>query len=87
MRGRAVLTGTVPAVALLALGLLLALPATAAEPAGPFRDCAECPEMVRVPAGTFVMGTPTADAHVASTRAESQAVIVAIARPFALGKV
>ena len=85
-RGEAVVTGVVPALALVALGLALALPATAAEPAGPYRDCAECPEMVRVPAGTFVMGTPTADAHGAMTRAESQAVIVSIGRPFALGK-
>jgi formylglycine-generating enzyme required for sulfatase activity len=74
-------------LALIVLGLVPALRAAAAEPPGPIRDCAECPEMVRVPAGTFVMGTPTADAHLAATRAESQAVIVSIARPFALGKV
>jgi formylglycine-generating enzyme required for sulfatase activity len=32
--------------------------AVAAERAGPrFRDCADCPEMVLIPAGTFVMGS------------------------------
>ena len=24
----------------------------------PFKDCSECPEMVPIPAGTFVMGIP-----------------------------
>lgn len=75
------------AAALVGVWVMAALPAHAADPAAPFRDCADCPEMVRVPAGTFVMGTPTADAHLAATRAESQAVIVRLARPFALGRV
>ena len=61
--------------------------ARAADPPGPTRDCPDCPEMVRVPAGTFVMGTPNADPHAPTLRAESQAVIVAIAKPFALGRV
>ncbi len=43
--------------------------------------------MVRVPAGSFVMGTPTADGRAAATRAESQAVIVTIPRPFLMGRV
>ena len=43
--------------------------------------------MVRVPAGTFVMGTPNADPHALATRAESQAVIVTLAKSFALGRV
>ena len=74
-------------LSLLALLLCaLAALAQAADPAAPFRDCPECPEMVRVPAGTFVMGTPTADPRAAATRAESQAVIVRIPRAFALGR-
>jgi len=74
------------------LGLLLGLaglgaaPLALADPAAPFRDCAECPEMVRVPAGTFVMGTPTADPHAAATRAESQALIVRIPKPIGIGR-
>jgi len=74
----------VPALSM--LGVLLAGAAHAAEPPAPTRDCAECPEMVRVPAGTFVMGTPTAERNSAATRAESEAVIVTIGRAFALGR-
>ena len=43
--------------------------------------------MVRIPAGSFVMGTPTADPKAAATRAESQALIVRIGKAFALGRV
>ena len=71
----------------LVLATLVAPLARAADPAAPFRDCADCPEMVRVPAGTFVMGTPTADPAAAGARAEAQAVIVRIAKPFGLGRV
>jgi formylglycine-generating enzyme required for sulfatase activity len=69
---------------LLAL-LLFCVGAHAADANAPFKDCPDCPEMQRVPAGTFVMGTPGA---VPSTdgRAESQATIVRIAKPFALGR-
>ncbi len=28
---------------------------------GPFRDCPECPTMVRIPTGTFVQGSPVSD--------------------------
>jgi formylglycine-generating enzyme required for sulfatase activity len=41
--------------------------------------------MQKVPAGTFVMGTPGAAVGVAG-RAESQSLVVRIARPFALGR-
>jgi formylglycine-generating enzyme required for sulfatase activity len=38
--------------------LFLAVPADAEQPAAnPFRDCAHCPEMVAIPAGTFTMGS------------------------------
>jgi formylglycine-generating enzyme required for sulfatase activity len=46
--------GGVPALALAAL--LLAAAGAAAQPPEPFRDCAECPEMVLLPGGTFNMG-------------------------------
>jgi formylglycine-generating enzyme required for sulfatase activity len=38
-------------------------PLKASEPAEPaaFRDCAACPQMVTVPAGSFVMGSPRAE--------------------------
>ena len=31
-------------------------------PGSKFRDCADCPEMVVVPAGTFMMGAPESEA-------------------------
>jgi formylglycine-generating enzyme required for sulfatase activity len=74
------------ALVLSAASAWLAPVAHAADPMAPFRDCPDCPEMQRVPAGTFVMGTPTADPHAAETRAESQALIVRIPRGFGLGR-
>ena len=35
----------------------------ASVPGTEFRDCAECPEMVMVPAGTFMMGSPAHEAE------------------------
>lgn len=66
----------------------LALPraAPAADARGPFRDCGECPEMVVVPAGSFVMGTPSAAAENIAG-AEAMPTVVRIARAFALGRV
>src|SRR5205085_2569316 len=45
-------------------------------------DCPDCPEMVVVPAGSFVMGA-TPEEEVASPREDQ--VRAAIARPFAVG--
>ena len=69
---------------LLAAGLALwPLAASAAEPLAPgatFRDCAVCPEMVVVPAGSFEMGS-------ADGRDEQRPVhTVTIARPFAIAR-
>ena len=49
---------------------------------GPFRDCADCPEMVVVPAGRFRMG----DLAGFGTADERPVREVAIARDFALGR-
>src|SRR6185312_13659954 len=40
--------------------LMLAPPALCGQPAldRNFRECADCPEMVAIPAGSFVMGSP-----------------------------
>ena len=48
-----------------------------------FRDCPECPEMVEVPAGSFLMGSPESEGH----RLDSEGPVhrVTIARPFAVG--
>lgn len=47
-----------------------------------FRDCAECPEMVVLPAGSFEMG----DLHGDGDADEKPVRTVRIAQPFALGK-
>ena len=49
-----------------------------------FRDCASCPEMAVVPAGSFMMGSPPSE----EGRHEDEGPLhrVTIARPFAVGK-
>lgn len=72
-------------LARLLLAAALSLPITAAlaqeaRPPQSFRDCERCPEMVVVPAGAFVMGTPGA------AGAEGQTTLLRIPRAFALGR-
>ena len=55
-------------------------PADESTPGRTFRDCEDCPEMVVVPAGKFMMGTDGGDAD------ERPAHEVVIAKPFAVGK-
>ena len=47
----------------LLLGLLAASVSSAAAQTSPrsFRDCSECPEMVSLPGGTFMMGVPAGE--------------------------
>ena len=47
-----------------------------------FRDCANCPEMVTIPAGSFTMGSPTTELY---RGAESQHRVT-IPKPLAIGK-
>lgn len=62
------------------LAILAAVPAWATPaPGETFRDCAECPELVVVPAGSFVMGSDAPHAN------EAPAHPVTIAKPFAIG--
>ncbi len=70
---------------LAALALVLAVgPASAANRAGEkFRDCANCPEMVIVPTGSFDMGTLAEDGR--SFGYERPVHEVKIARAFAVG--
>ena len=52
-----------------------------------FRDCADCPEMVVIPPGTFLMGTPEESGNSSLPMAAEWPVhSVTIARPFAVGK-
>jgi formylglycine-generating enzyme required for sulfatase activity len=71
---------------------LVAAPATsraadaAPAPGSAFSECDGCPEMVVVPAGSFVMGTPGAAPARGVAAAESRPVVVEIPRAFALGR-
>jgi formylglycine-generating enzyme required for sulfatase activity/uncharacterized caspase-like protein len=49
-----------------------------------FRDCPECPEMVVVPAGEFMMGSPASEAEHRSDEEPQRKVT--IAQPVAVGK-
>ena len=49
-----------------------------------FRDCSTCPEMVVVPAGSFMMGSPETEED--RDRDEGPQRKVTIAQPFAVGK-
>ncbi len=68
--------------------LCFAAVASAQESRAPqsFRDCDRCPEMVVVPAGAFILGTPPADVPAGGDRAEAQAVLLRVPRAFALGR-
>jgi formylglycine-generating enzyme required for sulfatase activity len=49
-----------------------------------FKDCADCPEMVVIPAGSFTMGSPLAEPGHQLTEAPQHKVT--IAKPFAVSK-
>ena len=49
-----------------------------------FRDCSECPEMVVIPAGSFVMGSPAREEKRAGDEGPQRTVT--IRRPFAVGR-
>lgn len=72
-----------PSIVLAALALLLAAAGAGAadrQPLEVFRDCPQCPELVVLPAGSFVMGAN------GPHKAERPAHPVVFARPFAIGK-
>lgn len=49
-----------------------------------FKDCADCPEMVVIPAGSFVMGSPAGETG--RQDSEGPQHTVRVAQPFAMGK-
>src|SRR3974390_333695 len=55
-----------------------------ASPAGSFRDCPSCPEMVTVPAGQFLMGSPESERGREANEGPQHKVV--FAQPFAAGK-
>jgi formylglycine-generating enzyme required for sulfatase activity len=58
--------------------------APAAAQARSFRDCPLCPDMVEVPAGEFLMGSP--ESEMGRGKDESPQHRVVISQPFAVGK-
>jgi formylglycine-generating enzyme required for sulfatase activity len=49
-----------------------------------FRDCRQCPEMVIVPSGSFMMGSPAREPARLSN--EDPQHLVTIGKPFAAGR-
>lgn len=74
--------------ALVAVALCGAIAGADEQPAKPgqsFRDCAaDCPEMIVVPAGEFMMGSPATE--LGKQRSEQPQHRVAIAKPFVVSK-
>jgi formylglycine-generating enzyme required for sulfatase activity len=58
-------------------------PVASFTPGPTFRDCAECPEMVAIPAGNFVMGSPAVEADRGTDEGPQRTVSI---RAFAAGK-
>src|ERR1700754_4579312 len=54
------------------------------KPKDSFKECPQCPEMVVVPAGSFMMGTPPNE--VDRSKGEDPVQQVTIAKPFAVGR-
>jgi formylglycine-generating enzyme required for sulfatase activity len=56
----------------------------ALKPKDTFKECADCPEMVVVPAGSFTMGSP--ESETGRFDNESPQHVVTISKPFAVGR-
>lgn len=69
------------AVTALTLGAMT-VSAQAVDPGAVFRDCSDCPEMVVVPAGQFIMGT--ADSEAGRLQNEGPQREVTLPKPFAI---
>ncbi|MGB6537893.1 MAG: SUMF1/EgtB/PvdO family nonheme iron enzyme [Xanthobacteraceae bacterium] len=67
--------------------VLTAAKEEALKPGDSFKECAQnCPEMVVVPAGSFMMGAPATDSQVQGYGGEIPQHTVTIAKPFAVSK-
>ncbi len=82
---------TAPHIAALAVCAAIAGLSPVSAGADPIRDCADCPELVLIPAGRFAMGSPQGEPEregLTESNAEDERPVhdVVIARPFAIGK-
>ena len=64
----------------------LCLAAESETPLSTFKDCDMCPEMVVIPPGTFMMGSPADEPLRSTTGTEDPYHEVSISRSFAIGK-
>lgn len=76
--------GAMPGRAQTRIGPLSALEEHALKLKDSFRECDKCPEMVVVPAGSFIMGSP--DSELNRAKYEGPQHRVTFARQFAVGK-
>ena len=83
MRAGAAITLMLP---LVVAAMTLAAAETPRAPGSVYRDCDDCPEMVVIPAGSFIMGTPPATLPPGNNDAEATAVVIQVPRAFALGR-
>jgi formylglycine-generating enzyme required for sulfatase activity len=65
------------------IGIAAFASAHAQAPGSSFRDCPQCPEMVVIPAGEFVMGSPKSESGHTDEKPQHA---VKLARPFAVGR-
>jgi formylglycine-generating enzyme required for sulfatase activity len=63
---------------------ILLTPSPAPKPGPAFRDCAGCPEMVNVPPGIFLRGSPDSEPNRVADEGPQQQVTISY--PFAVGK-
>ncbi len=90
MKGRIIVVATLAASGLASWAALGQSPGEVAAKSSPsmkagtvFKECLNCPEMVVIPAGKFVMGTPETEAN---RREHEHLHEVTIARPFAVSR-
>lgn len=63
-----------------------AKPEASALPPGVIKDCPDCPMMSLIPAGRFVMGSPSANSEAAPSTGETGQVLVVLDHTFAIGR-
>lgn len=74
----------IPLAIMIATGSITAW--AAPKPSEIIRDCSDCPEMVMIPAGTFVMGTIPNTDETSEHPAERELTNISIEKPFAIGR-
>ena len=77
---------TLSAVAAIVLSQPVGAQQVSLSPGAIFRDCADCPEMVVIPAGEFQMGSDRREQMRDGLRPEGPIRTVTIAKPFAAGR-